>query len=155
MAWTRWLVVALVLIAGSLWTTVGASAVPSREAQPAADAGPVYVAYYWRARPGRENDYNQYIRGTAERIDEAARKAGAFVEVRTVLATKPPDGPVPDWTHLRIFTLKNMAAVDALSTALDAATLRVVPDEAQRKANSARSAEMRDFVRREVWTTLR
>jgi hypothetical protein len=31
----------------------------------------------------------------------------------------------------------------------------VVPDEAQRKANSARSAEMRDLVRREVWTTLR
>ena len=48
-----------------------------------------------------------------------------------------------------------MAAVDQLSAALDAATSRVVPDEAQRKANSARSAELRDFVRREVWTTLR
>ena len=155
MANTRWLLMAVVLMAGSAWAPVGATDVPSIEVQPAADAGPVYVAYYWRARPGRENDYNQYIRGTAERIDEAARKAGAFVEVRTVLTTKPPDGPVPDWTHLRIFTLKNMAAVDALSTALDAATLRVVPDEAQRKANSARSAEMRDFVRREVWTTLR
>ena len=118
-------------------------------------AGPVYVAYYWRARPGRESDYNQYIRGTAERIDEDARKAGAFIEVRTVLATKPADGPAPDWTHLRIFTLKDMAAVEALAKALDDATLRVVPDEAQRKANSARSAEMRDFVRREVWTTLR
>ena len=47
-----------------------------------------------------------------------------------------------------------MAAVEQLSAALDAATLRVVPDEAQRKANSARSGEMRDFVRREVWTTL-
>jgi hypothetical protein len=145
----------VVLTAAGLAIPLGASNAPGNDGQPAADAGPVYVAYYWRARPGRENDYNQYIRGTAERIDEAARKAGAFVEVRTVLATKPPDGPVPDWTHLRIFTLKNMAAVDALSTALDAATLRVVPDEAQRKANSARSAEMRDFVRREVWTTLR
>jgi hypothetical protein len=75
--------------------------------------------------------------------------------VRTVLATRPADGPAPDWTHLRIFTLKDMAAVEALGKALDAATLRVVPDEAQRKANSARSAEMRDLVRREVWTTLR
>jgi len=155
MAWTRRLVVALVLLAGSVGTPLGAGDAPSLEAQSAADAGPVYVAYYWRARPGRENDYNQYILGTAERIDEDARKAGAFVEVRTVLATKPAEGPAPDWTHLRIFTLKNMAAVEELSKALDAATLRVVPDEAQRKANSARSAEMRDFVRREVWTSLR
>jgi hypothetical protein len=77
-----------------------------------------------------------------------------FIEVTTVLATPAPDGTRPDWTHLRIFKLKNAAAVDGLSPGLDAATLRIVPDEAQRKANSARSAEMRDFVRREVWTTL-
>lgn len=120
----------------------------------AADA-PAYVAYYWRARPGRLNDYNAYIKGTAERIDEDARKAGVFIEVTTVLPEPAADGPPPDWTHLRIFKLKNRAAVEGLSAGLDAATLRVVPDEAQRKANSARSAEMRDFVRREVWTTLR
>jgi len=72
-----------------------------------------------------------------------------------VLAMRPADGPAPDWTHLRIFTLATMAAVEQLSGALDAATTRVVPDEAQRKANSARSAGLRDFVRREVWTTLR
>ena len=162
MVTARWLLIAVALIAGSVWAPVRAGSVPPAETrraggdlQPAADAGPVYVAYYWRARPGRESDYNQYIRGTAERIDEDARKAGAFIEIRTVLATKPVDGPAPDWTHLRIFTLKDLAAVEALAKALDEATLRVVPDEAQRKANSARSAEMRDFVRREVWTTLR
>ena len=120
-----------------------------------AQAGPVYVAYYWRARPGMAADYNAYIKGNAERIDEDARKAGAFIEVRTVLATTPPDGPAPDWTHLRIFTLADMDAVAKLAAALDAATLRVVPDEAQRKANTARSAGLRDLVRREVWTTLR
>jgi len=116
---------------------------------------PAYVAYYWRVRPGRLNDYNEYIRGTAERIDEEARSAGVFIEVTTVLAVPAPDGTPADWTHLRIFKLKNLAAVEGLSSGLDAATLRVVPDEAQRKANSARAAEMRDFVRREVWTTLR
>jgi hypothetical protein len=51
--------------------------------------------------------------------------------------------------------VKNMAAADALGAALDAATARIVPDEAQRKANSERSATLRDFVRREVWTELR
>ena len=116
---------------------------------------PAYVAYYWRVRPGRLDDYNAYIKGTAERIDEDARKAGVFIEVTTVLATPAKDGPAPDWTHLRIFKVRNLAAVDGLSAGLDAATLRVVPDEAQRKANSERSATMRDFVRREVWTALR
>jgi hypothetical protein len=55
---------------------------------------------------------------------------------------------------LRIFRLKNAAAAEALGAGLDAATARVVPDEAQRKANSERSAGMRDLVRREVWTEL-
>jgi hypothetical protein len=119
-----------------------------------ADA-PAYVAYYWRVKPGKLDDYNAYIKGTAERIDEEARKAGVFIEVTTVLPAPGPEGPAPDWTHLRIFKLKNMAAVEGLGPGLDAATLRVVPDETQRKANSAKSAEMRDFVRREVWTTLR
>ncbi len=117
-------------------------------------AGPVYVCYYWRARPGREQDYSNHITGNAERIDEHARQAGAFAEVRTVLSTRPADGPAPEWTHLRIFTVKDMAAADALAGALDAATTRMVPDEATRKANGARSAGMRDFVRREVWTSL-
>jgi hypothetical protein len=120
-----------------------------------AQSGPVYVAYYWRAKPGMAAEYSAYIKGTAERIDEDARKTGAFIEVRTVLATTPPDGPAPDWTHLRIFTLPDLAALERLAAALDAATLRVVPDEAQRKANAARSASLRDPVRREVWTTLR
>jgi hypothetical protein len=130
----------------------GSPAVAQSTAQ-AAD-GPAYVAYYWRARPGKVEDYSAYITGTAEKIDEDARKAGVFMEVTTVLATPNPDGTKADWTHLRIFKLKNLAAVDGLASGLDAATLRVVPDEAQRKANSARSAELRDLVRREVWTTL-
>ena len=137
---------------------VGAAPLPPRGAigpVVQTQAGPVYIAYYWRARPGMDADYSAYITSTAERIDEDARKAGAFIEVRTVLATTPADGPAPDWTHLRIFTLTDMAAVEKLGAALDAATLRVVPDEAQRKANSARSAGLRDLVRREVWRTLR
>jgi hypothetical protein len=64
-------------------------------------------------------------------------------------------GTASDWTHLRIFRVKNAAAAEALAAGLDAATARVVPDEANRKANSERSAALRDFVRREVWTELR
>ena len=120
--------------------------------QAPSSSGAVFVAYYWRARPGQLDAYNDYIRKVAEPIDENARRAGVFEEVRTVT---PAAGTTADWTHLRIFRLKNAAAAEALSAGLDAATARVVPDEAQRKANSERSAGMRDFVRREVWTELR
>jgi hypothetical protein len=112
----------------------------------------VFVAYYWRARPGKIDEYNAYIKNVAEAIDESARRAGVFEEVRTVT---PAPGTAADWTHLRIFRLKNAAAEQALAAGLDAATLRVVPDEATRKANSERSAGLRDLVRREVWTQLR
>jgi hypothetical protein len=140
---------ALVTAGMNEWTLHAGAAVQSP-----GDA-PAYVAYYWRARPGRLEEYSAYIKGTAEKIDEDARRAGVFLEVTTVLATPNPDGTKPDWTHLRIFKVKNLAAVDDLGPGLDAATLRVVPDEAQRKANSARSADLRDAVRREVWSTLR
>ena len=118
--------------------------------------GPVYVAYFWRAKPGMTNAYNEYIKGTAEKIDEDARKAGVFKEVVTVTpAQMGTSAAIADWTHLRIFKLKDRAAAEALGKGLDAATIRVVPDENQRKANSERSATLRDFVRQEIWTTLR
>ena len=120
--------------------------------RPASSDTPVFVAYYWRARPGKLDEYNDYIKNTAEAIDEDARRAGVFEEVRTVM---PAPGTAADWTHLRIFRLRNAAAEQALGPGLDAATLRVVPDEAKRKANSDRSAGLRDLVRREVWTQLR
>ena len=118
--------------------------------------GPVYVAYFWRAKPGMIDQYNDYIKGTAEKIDEDARKAGVFEEVVTVTPSQMgTSAAIADWTHLRIFKLKNRAAAEALGKGLDAATLRVVPDENQRKRNSERSATLRDFVRQEIWTTLR
>ena len=139
------LTVVLLLLAGLAASTPASAQAPSRDAA-------VFVAYFWRAKPGQSDAYGDYIRKTAEPIDENARRAGAFEEVRTVT---PAPGVTADWTHLRIFRVKNMAAAEALATALDAATARVVPDEATRKANSERSAGRRDFVRREVWTELR
>src|SRR5437870_13909102 len=111
----------------------------------------VYIVFYWRAKSGQLDAYNEYIRTVAEPIDEEARRTGAFEEVHTVL---PAAGTTTDWTHLRMFRVKNAAAADALQPALDAAKLRVVPDEAKRKANDARAATLRDLVRREVWTEL-
>ena len=135
------------------------SAVPARSQTPAPSAstdGPVYVAYFWRAKPGKIDDYNDYIKNTAERIDENARQAGVFEEVVTVTPSQMgTSAAISEWTHLRIFKLKNRAAAENLGKGLDAATERVVPSEAQRKANSERSAGLRDFVRQEVWSALK
>jgi hypothetical protein len=118
--------------------------------------GPVYVAYFWRAKPGMADAYNDYIKGTAEKIDESARQAGVFEEVVTLTPSQMGTSTaITEWTHLRIFKLKNRAAAEALGKGLDEATLRVVPDENQRKRNSERSATLRDFVRQEIWTALR
>jgi hypothetical protein len=123
------------------------------EAQQTASArGAVFVAYFWRAKPGMLDAYNDYIKTVAEPIDEDARRAGVFEDVRTVM---PAPGTTTDWTHLRIFRLKDAAAEQALGAGLDAATTRVVPDEARRKANGERASTLRDLVRREVWTELK
>ena len=140
MPMTRLMILAVLAVAGAL---------PA-----AAQDGPVYVAYYWRAKPDRAAEYNAYIREYAEPIDEAARKMGAFEEVRTYLAPARTDGQPPEWTHLRVFRVKDAAAADALGGALDAATKKLRSPEEQ-KAASARSAGLRDFVRSERWTELR
>ena len=126
------------------------------DAQAPSGDSPVYVAYFWRAKPGQADAYNAYIKGTAEKIDENARQAGVFEEVVTLTPSQMgTSAAIVDWTHLRIFKLKSRAAAEALGKGLDAATIRVVPDEAQRKANSERSAGLRDFVRQEIWVALR
>jgi hypothetical protein len=133
---------------------IGASLFSSQTmgGQPPVSNGAVFVAYYWRAKAGQAGAYSDYIRAVAEPIDEDARRAGVFEEVRTVT---PAAGIVTDWTHLRIFRLKNSAAADLLAGGLDAATARVVPEESRRKANAERAAGLRDLVRREVWAELR
>src|SRR2546428_358355 len=115
--------------------------------QPGPARGAVFVAYYWRAKPGMLDAYNDYIKTVAEPIDEDARRAGVFEEVRTVM---PASGITTDWTHLRVFRLKDASAAENLSAGLDAATARVVPDEARRKANSERASSARPCIRRNI-----
>ncbi len=123
--------------------------------QPTPESGAVYLVYYWRARPGKAAEYSDYIRTVAEPVDEEAHKAGVFDEVHTYVPALVTGAPGSDWTHMRVFKLKSLASWDAFQAGLDDAGKRVVPDEQQRKANSARAAELRDLVRQEVWRELR
>ena len=105
----------------------------------------VGVVYFWKAKPGKLEEYNKYIREFAEPIDEEARRGGAFLSVTTYVSNRP-DAP---WTHMRVFLLKDRAQLQGLSAALDAAKLRLHPDEAQRAQKDAYAATLRDFVSQE------
>ena len=112
----------------------------------AQEKGTVAVIYYWKAKPGKLQEYNRYIRDVAEPIDAEAQRKGAFVSV-TTFVTQKDDGA---WTHMRIFVLKDRAQLDGLAQALDAAGARLEPDEAKRKARSEYAATLRDRVSQEI-----
>lgn len=132
--------------------TAGPAAIQPRAA---GRAPAVFLVYYWRARPGRVAEYSDYIRSVAEPIDEAARKAGVFEEVHTYTPALMTGVPGADWTHVRIFRLRNFASWDDFSRGLDEAAARVFPDEAKRRATLGRSADLRDLVRQEIWREFR
>lgn len=117
----------------------------------ASNAAAVYLVYYWRARPGKAAEYAAYIRNVAEPIDEEARKAGVFEELRTYTPAFVTGASGADWTHMRVFKLKGFAALDAFSPGMDAATRRLFPDDSKRP----RADEMRDLARQEVWRDFR
>ena len=131
-----------------------ASTTPSvraRRQAPAASADPVFIVYYWKARPGKAAAYSEYIRTVAEAIDEEGRKAGVFEEVHTYTPSITTGAPGADWTHMRVFKLKSIAAWENFGAGLDEAGKRVYPDEAKRKEIMGPAAEMRDLLRQEIW----
>ncbi len=133
-----------------LWLALSVSG-QLQTAQAQQPSGTIAVLYHWKAKLGKLEEYNRYIREVAEPIDAEAGKQGAFVSVTTFVSSKA-DGP---WTHLRVFVLKDKAQLDNLSNALDAATVKLEPDEAKRKKRGEYSATLRDLVSREVVEVLK
>ena len=109
-------------------------------------SGTLAVVYYWKAKPGKLQEYNRYIREVAEPIDEDARRHGAFLSVTTFTSSKPDSA----WSHMRIFVLKDSLQLANLVPELNAAGARLEPDEAKRKARADYAATLRDFVSQEV-----
>lgn len=102
--------------------------------------GSIAEVYYWKAKPGKLDDYNHYIRTVGEPVDFEAQRTGAFVSITTYIS-RNPDSP---WTHMRIFILKDKEQAANLKKALDDAGIRVQPDEAKRKVNADLAATLRD-----------
>lgn len=139
MACSRFAVVAMAVTlfgcASSGSTRTDVSVAPSSEAR-------IAQIYFWRAKPGKLEEYTSYIREHAEPIDEDARRAGAFLSVTTFMAS---DTTVP-WTHMRVFMLRDSTQLRGLGDALTAAGARIQPDSVKRRQQSEYSASLRDRV---------
>lgn len=98
--------------------------------------------YYWRARPGKLDEYNRYIREVAEPIDREAQRQGAFLAVTTYVA----HDTLSPWSHMRIFLLRDSTQLSALSGALDSAGARLEPDAIRRRARAEYAATLRDRI---------
>src|SRR5436309_6811676 len=116
----------------------------------AQEQGTVALVYYWKAKPGKLEEYNRYIREVAEPIDREAKQRGAFISVTTYVSQKPDAA----WTHMRIFILKDRAQLENLSKALDAAGARPQPDEVKRKTRAEYAATRSDTAGQEDVDTL-
>lgn len=103
-------------------------------------SGSIAEVYYWKAKPGKLEDYNHYIKTVAEPVDFEARRVGAFISITTYISRNPDSL----WTHMRVFVLKDREQAANLKKALDEAGLRVQPDEAKRTANVDLAATLRD-----------
>lgn len=104
--------------------------------------GTIAQIYYWRAKPGKFEEYTRYVRDVAEPIDEEAHRRGAFISVTTYMT----QDTLTPWTHMRVFILRDSAQLRALSGALDSAGMRLEPDSVKRRQRSQYSAGLRDRV---------
>ncbi len=127
--------VALILLAGAC--RAATTATPQVPPQPPATLAQIY---YWRAKPGKFEEYSRYITQFAEKVDEEARREGAFVSV-TTYASRDSTSP---WTHMRVFLLRDSVQLRDLSAALQRAGARFQPDSTERRRRSEYSATLRD-----------
>jgi hypothetical protein len=124
-----------------------------RGAAPAPATGPGSIAqiYYWRARPGKFDEYTRYIREHAEPIDEEGRRNGAFVSVTTFITRDTTS----TWTHMRVFVLRDSVQLRELGARLSVAGARLEPDSVKRRLQGEYSATLRDAAGRATVEILR
>ena len=125
----------LMSCAGATSQTMNAGAEPRA-------GGSVAQIYYWRAKPGKFDEYTRYVRDVAEPIDAEAHRRGAFLSVTTYMT----QDTLTPWTHMRVFILRDSAQLSGLSAALDSAGIRLEPDSVKRRQRSQYSAGLRDRV---------
>ena len=127
----------------SISLLVGCASVQSGPSSPGSQAqGTIAQIYYWRAKPGKFDEYTRYVRDIAEPIDEEAHKRDAFLSVTTYMT----QDTASLWTHMRVFILRDSTQLSRLSAQLDSAGRRLEPDSVKRSQRAQYSATLRDRV---------
>ena len=132
-------------IAITLLVAISTACATSRaavETSPVASGGTLAQIYYWRAKPGKFDEYTRYVRDIAEPIDMEAYRRGAFLSVTTYMTQDTASA----WTHMRVFVLRDSGQLRGLSAALDSAGRRLEPDSVKRSQRAQYSATLRDRV---------
>jgi hypothetical protein len=105
-------------------------------------SGTIAQIYYWRAKPGKFEEYTRYVRDVAEPIDEEAHRRGAFLSLTTYMT----QDTASLWTHMHVFVLRDSAQLRGLSAALESARRRLEPDSVKRSQRGQYLATLRDRV---------
>ena len=132
----------LIACAIATCAVIGCASVQSQSTGSGIVTGSVAQIYYWRAKPGKFDEYTRYVRDVAEPIDEEAHRRGAFISVTTYMT----QDTASMWTHMRVFILRDSAQLLGLSAALDSAGRRLEPDSVKRSQRAQYSATLRDRV---------
>lgn len=127
------------VVVAALLTGCGAGTAPAPVPVPPERATLAQI-YYWRAKPGKLEEYSRYITQSAERVDAEAQREGAFISVTTYLSRDSTSA----WTHMRVFLLRDSLQLRDLSAALGRAGVRLEPDSVKRRMRSQYSATLRD-----------
>ena len=133
------------IVIGGLLAGLAACATGASQAHTSASpalGGTLAQVYYWKAKPGKFDEYTRYVREVAEPIDAEAQRRGAFLSVTTYMT----QDTLSAWTHMRVFILRDSAQLRGLSGALDSAGIRLEPDSVKRRQRSTYSAGLRDRV---------
>lgn len=118
---------------------------------PAAEGGTIAQIYYWRAKPGKFDEYTRYVREVAEPIDAEGQRNGAFLSVTTFMTRDTAS----TWTHMRVFVLRDSAQLREMSGKLDAAGVQLEPDSVKRRLRGEYSATLRESAGRATVAILR
>lgn len=111
---------------------------------PTVERGTIAQIYYWRARPGKFEEYTRYVRDVAEPIDAEGQRNGAFLSVTTFMTRDTAS----TWTHMRVFVLRDSTQLREMSGKLDAAGVKLEPDSVKRRLRGEYSASLRESAGR-------
>jgi len=141
-------VVALLVLAAALGACTH---LPSPKPTAAPAAGTIAQICYWRAKPGKFEEYTRYVTEVAEPIDAEALRNGAFLSVTTFVTRDTAS----TWTHMRLFVLRDSVQLREMSAKLDAPGVKLEPDSVKRRVRGEYSATLRESAGRATVAILR